>query len=79
MKCFANSNLMALCDINKGQFMSCCCLYRGDVLPRNVNIALSQYKKQNKDRFVDWCPNMFKVGITYQPIVTVNVFFFFGS
>lgn len=31
--------------------------------PRNVNQALNTYKSQNKDRFVDWCPAMFKVGI----------------
>jgi len=73
MKAFANSNLMALCDLTRSSsfFMSCCLLYRGDVLPQNVNQALGIFKDQNKDRFVDWCPNMFKVGISYQPISTV--------
>jgi len=71
LQAFDNENIMAACDINQGSFMACCLMYRGDVLPRNVNQALFSYKDQNLHRFVDWCPSMFKVGIAYQEITKV--------
>merc|ERR1711897_62024 len=42
-------------------------LYRGDVVPRDVNAAIATIKTKRTIQFVDWCPTGFKVGITYQP------------
>ena len=47
--------------------MACCMLYRGDVVPKDVNSAISNVKQQKSIQFVDWCPTGFKVGINYQP------------
>ena len=47
--------------------MSICLLYRGDVVPRDVNAAIANVKSQKTIQFVDWCPTGFKVGINYQP------------
>ena len=47
--------------------MSICLLYRGDVVPRDVNAAIANVKTQKTIQFVDWCPTGFKVGINYQP------------
>ena len=41
--------------------MSICLLYRGDVVPRDVNAAIANIKTQKSIQFVDWCPTGFKV------------------
>ena len=41
--------------------MSICLLYRGDVVPRDVNAAIANVKTQKTIQFVDWCPTGFKV------------------
>ena len=47
--------------------MACCMLYRGDVVPKDVNAAIATIKSKRSVQFVDWCPTGFKVGINYQP------------
>lgn len=44
-----------------GKYMSICLLYRGDVVPRDVNAAIASIKTQKSIQFVDWCPTGFKV------------------
>ncbi len=51
--------------------MACCMLYRGDVVPKDVNAAISTIKTKRTIQFVDWCPTGFKVGINYQPPTVV--------
>ncbi len=41
-------------------------LYRGDVVPKDVNAAIATIKTKRSIQFVDWCPTGFKVGINYQ-------------
>ena len=41
--------------------MAICLLYRGDVVPRDVNASIAKLKKQRAIQFVDWCPTGFKV------------------
>jgi tubulin alpha len=52
--------------------MACCLLYRGDVVPKDVNAAIAQIKTKRSIQFVDWCPTGFKVGINYQPPAVVE-------
>lgn len=52
--------------------MACCLLYRGDVVPKDVNASIAQMKAKSSVRFVDWCPTGFKVGINYQPPTVVE-------
>merc|ERR1711872_973554 len=47
--------------------MACCMLYRGDVVPKDVNAAIATIKTKRSIQFVDWCPTGFKVGINYHP------------
>jgi tubulin alpha len=54
-----------------GKYMACCLLYRGDVVPKDVNAAISTIKTKRSIQFVDWCPTGFKVGINYQPPTVV--------
>ncbi len=37
-------------------------LYRGDVVPKDVNAAIANIKTKRSIQFVDWCPTGFKVG-----------------
>ncbi|XP_069618163.1 tubulin alpha chain-like [Ranitomeya imitator] len=69
--CFEYSNQMVKCDPRRGKYMACCLLYRGDVVPKDVNAAIASIKTRKSIQFVDWCPTGFKVGINYQPPTAV--------
>lgn len=64
--CFESGNMMVKCDPRLGKFMACCMLYRGDVVPKDVNAAVSVIKTKRHIQFVDWCPTGFKIGINYE-------------
>jgi len=57
--------------VSIGKYMACCLLFRGDVVPQDVNRAVSIIKTKRSIQFVDWCPTGFKVGINYQPTSVV--------
>ena len=42
---------------------ACCLLYRGDVVPKDVNAAVANVRTKRTIQFVDWCPTGFKVSI----------------
>ena len=69
--CFEPNNQMVKCDPRMGKYLACCLLYRGDVVPKDVNTAIAAIKKKQSIQFVDWCPTGFKVGINYQPPTVV--------
>ncbi|XP_060562429.1 tubulin alpha-8 chain-like [Ruditapes philippinarum] len=69
--CFEPANQMVKCDPRHGKYMACCMLYRGDVVPKDVNAAIANIKTKRNIQFVDWCPTGFKVGINYQPPTSV--------
>lgn len=64
--CFEPASQMVKCDPRTGKYMACCLLYRGDVVPRDVNAAVSAIKAKRSIQFVDWCPTGFKIGINNQ-------------
>uniref|UniRef100_A0A7E4UUC8 Tubulin alpha chain n=1 Tax=Panagrellus redivivus TaxID=6233 RepID=A0A7E4UUC8_PANRE len=70
-QCFEPGNQMVMCDPRTGKFMACCMLFRGDVVPKDVNTAIAGIKAKRSVQFVDWCPTGFKVGINYQPPTVV--------
>jgi tubulin alpha len=65
--CFEKSHQMVKCDPQAGKYMACCLLYRGDVVPKDVNSSISAVKAKKNVQFVDWCPTGFKVGICNEP------------
>jgi len=69
--CFEPHNQMVKCDPRHGKYIACCMLYRGDVVPKDVNTAITKIKSKRTIQFVDWCPTGFKVGINYQPPTVV--------
>merc|ERR1712071_239948 len=68
---FEPASMMAKCDPRHGKYMPCCLMYRGDVVPKDVNAAIATIKTKRTIQFVDWCPTGFKVGINYQPPTSV--------
>merc|ERR1711924_340768 len=69
--CFEPANMMTKCDPRHGKYMACCMMYRGDVVPKDVNAAIAPIKTKRTIQFVDWCPTGFKCGINYQPPTVV--------
>merc|ERR1739847_154200 len=69
--CFEPASMMAKCDPRHGKYMATCLMYRGDVVPKDVNAAVATIKTKRSIQFVDWCPTGFKVGINYQPPTVV--------
>jgi tubulin alpha len=68
---FEPATQMVKCDPRHGKYMACCMMYRGDVVPKDVNAAIATIKTKRTIQFVDWCPTGFKVGINYQPPTVV--------
>jgi tubulin alpha len=68
---FEPGNMMAKCDPRAGKYMATCLMYRGDVVPKDVNQAVSVIKTKRTIQFVDWCPTGFKCGINSQPPTVV--------
>jgi len=64
---FEPTNMMAKCDPRHGKYMACCMMYRGAVVPKDVNSAVAAIKTKRTIQFVDWCPTGFKCGINSQP------------
>merc|ERR1719482_1531426 len=69
--CFEPATMMVKCDPRHGKYMACCMMYRGDVVPKDVNASVATIKTKRTIQFVDWCPTGFKCGINYQPPTVV--------
>lgn len=69
--CFEPEYQMVKCDPRQGKYMACCLLYRGDVVPKDVNAAISIIKTKRAIQFVDWCPTGFKVGLNRESMSIV--------
>ena len=59
--CFEPASMMAKCDPRHGKYMACCMMYRGDVVPKDVNAAVATIKTKRTIQFVDWCPDRLQV------------------
>merc|ERR1712188_366153 len=69
--CFDPANMMTKGDPRHGKYMACCMMYRGDVVPKDVNPAIATIKTKRTIQFLDWCPTGFKCGINYKPPTVV--------
>jgi len=69
--CFEPSNQMVVCDPRTGKYMACVLLYRGDVVPKDINASIQNMKTKRTIQFVEWCPTGFKVGINDAPMTVV--------
>ena len=65
--CFEHGNQMVRCDPREGKYMANCQLHRGDVVPKDTNVAIALIKTKRTIQFVDWCPTGFKLGICNKP------------
>lgn len=70
--CFDSGNQLFKLDENAhaiGKYIACCMLYRGDIVAKDINHAISYIRQAKKLRFVEWSPTGFKVGINCRPPV----------
>lgn len=44
--CFEPNNCMMKCDPRQGKYMACCMLYRGDVVPKDINDTITVIKSK---------------------------------
>ena len=51
--CFEPANQMVKCDPHHGKYMACCLLFRGDVIPKDVNAVIANIKTKCTIQFVD--------------------------
>merc|ERR1712182_45080 len=65
------ASMMVKCDPRHCKYMACFMMYRGDVVPKDVNAAVATIKTKRTIQFVDWSPTGFKCGINYQPPTVV--------
>ena len=72
--CFEPANSMVKCDPRHGKYMACCMLYRGDVVPKDVNAAIATIKSKRSVQFVDWCPTGFKVCLEFCLVAHLDVY-----
>jgi tubulin alpha len=66
---FDNFNHTVRCNPSDGKYMASCLMYRGDVMPAQVNKAVQKLQEVREIKFVEWCPTGFKIGINYAPLV----------
>jgi len=69
---FEPASMMVKCDPRHGMYMAACLMFRGDVVPKDVNAAVATIQTKCTIQFVDWCPTGFKCGINYQPPTVVH-------
>jgi tubulin alpha len=53
---FSSKNAMAKINMERGEYISCELLFRGDITPKEVVDACVKIKDTKNIRFVDWCP-----------------------
>ena len=46
-------------------------MFRGDVVPKDINAAVCTLKSKKTVNFVDWCQTGFKIGCNYSPPTVV--------
>jgi len=61
--CFEPGNMFTKFDPRTGKYIACCVIFRGDVVPKDVNAAVALIKTKKTVQFVDWCPTGFKSGV----------------
>jgi len=64
--CFEPGNMFTKFDPRLGKYIACCVIFRGDVVPKDVNAAVAVVKTKRTVQFVDWCPTGFKSGVNSQ-------------
>ena len=68
---FEPGNMMVGCNPTSGKYMACVLMYRGDVVPKDMNSAVATLKSKRTINLIDWCPTGFKVGINHCPATVV--------
>jgi len=71
--CFEPCNQMVKCDPRHGKYMACCLLYRGDVVPKDVNAAIASIKTKRSIQVTETCPSKPELLTTYKKFIVSNI------
>ena len=55
---------MCICNPQNAIYMAYSMLFRGDIVPVDINKAIMNIKNKKTLKLVDWIPTGFKVGTT---------------
>ncbi|KAI6035086.1 Tubulin/FtsZ, GTPase domain-containing protein [Pisolithus orientalis] len=71
--CFESGHQMVRINgpFTHGVSVACALLYRGNVVPKDVQGAVASVKTKRTIQFVDWCPTGFKIGICNEPSANI--------
>ena len=62
---FDPASNLATCNPTMGKYLACTMMFRGDIIPCDVNSSIAAIKKQRTISFVDWYLTGFKIGINH--------------
>jgi tubulin alpha len=68
---FEPQNFVTRCDPYNAKYMAVSLMYRGDVVPKEVQSAVANIRSKPSIRFVDWSPCGIKVGMNFAPPTSV--------
>ena len=71
--CFEPANQMVKCDPRHGKYMACCMLYRGDVVPKDVNAAIATIKTKRSIQVSNQDYISRHVGRFFSPIMSFSL------
>jgi tubulin alpha len=72
---FKRTSMLCTCNTDKGKFVSCCLMYRGDVNPAEVYGCIAKLKSFGRIQFVDWCPTGMKLSVCQtSPVIVPSSF-----
>lgn len=58
---------MCACDPKQGKYLSANAMFRGRLSAAEIDTHMSHVKKENKEYFVDWIEDSFKIGMCNIP------------
>lgn len=62
-RAFDARNVMCAADPRRGRYMTCACMFRGQVSSTEVDVQLAQAVAKDSSRFVEWIPSSTKASI----------------
>jgi tubulin alpha len=69
---FNSKSSLVSCKLDYGKFLANSLMYKGDVVPQEINSAIIQLKSKRNFKFVDFIHTGFKCGINLQPPVVFS-------
>ncbi|EWM24719.1 beta tubulin [Nannochloropsis gaditana] len=70
---FDAKNMMCASDPRHGRYLTCACMFRGQISAHDMDVQMSQTVSKNSAAFVEWIPNNIKASICNVPPVGMKM------